>query len=111
VFLSGFSFSSLKKNNFEETVIRKTKLHQWYNGFMFAQRMIDHVLRLDLLIPAQRMVDHVLRLSLLIPAQRMVDRVLRLSAKLTEATACGKHVASLGHIILIPSQPVFALSP
>jgi hypothetical protein len=47
---------------------------------MFAQRMIDHVLRLDLLIPAQRMVDHVLRLSLLIPAQRMVDRVLRLSA-------------------------------
>ena len=45
---------------------------------MFAQRMVDRVLRLGLVIPTQRMVDHVLRLDLLIPAQRMVDRVLRL---------------------------------
>jgi hypothetical protein len=28
-----------------------------------------------------------------------------------EQQSAGRHVAPLGHIILIPSQPVFALSP
>ena len=31
--------------------------------------------------------------------------------ELTTVIAVGKYVAPLGHIILIPSQPVFALSP
>ena len=68
---------------------------------MFAQRMIDHVLRLDLLIPAQSMVDHVLRLDLLIPAQRMVDHVLRLDL-LVPAQRMVDHVLRLS--LLIPAQ-------
>jgi len=33
------------------------------------------------------------------------------SASSLEQQSAGRHVAPLGHIILIPSQPVFALSP
>jgi hypothetical protein len=33
------------------------------------------------------------------------------SASLLKQQSAGRHVAPLGHIILIPSQPVFALSP
>ena len=33
------------------------------------------------------------------------------SASLLKQQSAGRHVATLGHIILIPSQPVFALSP
>jgi hypothetical protein len=31
--------------------------------------------------------------------------------KLTEAIVQDRHIEQLGHIILIPSQPVFAFSP
>jgi hypothetical protein len=33
------------------------------------------------------------------------------SASSLKQQSAGRHVAPLGHIILIPSQPVFALSP
>jgi len=33
------------------------------------------------------------------------------SARLLKQQSAGRHVAPLGHIILIPSQPVFAFSP
>jgi hypothetical protein len=33
------------------------------------------------------------------------------SASSLKQQSAGKHVALLGHIIMIPSQPVFALSP
>jgi hypothetical protein len=33
------------------------------------------------------------------------------SASSLEQRSAGRHVAPLGHIVLIPSQPVFALSP
>jgi hypothetical protein len=33
------------------------------------------------------------------------------SAISSKQQSAGRHVAPLGHIILIPSQPVFALSP
>jgi hypothetical protein len=33
------------------------------------------------------------------------------SASLLKLQSADRHVASLGHIILIPNQPVFALSP
>jgi hypothetical protein len=33
------------------------------------------------------------------------------STSLLKQQSVGRHVAPLGHIILIPSQPVFALSP
>ena len=33
------------------------------------------------------------------------------SASSLKQQSAGRHVAQLGHIILIPSQPIFALSP
>jgi hypothetical protein len=33
------------------------------------------------------------------------------SASSLKQQSAGRHVAPLGHIVLIPSQPVFALSP
>jgi hypothetical protein len=40
----------------------------------------------------------------------MLSLVLYSASSLKQQSA-GRHVAPLGHIILIPSQPVFALSP
>jgi hypothetical protein len=45
---------------------------------------------------------------LCIRSTRLVD--FYSDSSLKQQSAC-KHVAPLGHIILIPSQPVFALSP
>jgi hypothetical protein len=42
----------------------------------------------------------------------MMDKpCLLLCVSSLKQQSAGRHIATLGHIILIPSQPVFALSP
>ena len=41
----------------------------------------------------------------------VLDQLEFYNASWLKQQSTGRHVAPLGHIILIPSQPVFALSP